>query len=42
MVQLYELDDKYKCPEYCEVDHIHIINDYEFDKNNKIKIYIQK
>ena len=45
IVQLYEIDDKYQCPDYCGIDHIHKIhrdlhqNTYKisFDKNSKIK-----
>ena len=46
IVQLYEIDDKYQCPDYCSVDHIHKINQdtykVTFDKKSKIKIYLQK
>ena len=46
IVQLYEIDNKYQCPDYCGVSHIHKIHKdsqkLTFDKNSKIKIYLQK
>ena len=46
IVQLYEIDNKYQCPDYCGVDHIHKIHSdskpLTFDKKSKIKIYLQK
>ena len=46
IVQIYEIDDKYQCPDYCGVLHIHKIHSdsqpLTFDKNSKIKIYLQK
>ena len=46
IVQLYKIDDKYQCPDYCGVKHIHKIHPdsqpLTFDKNSKIKIYLQK
>ena len=46
IVQLYEIDDKYQCPDYCGVKHIHKIHSdskpLTFDKKSKIKIYLQK
>ena len=46
IVQLYMIDDKYQCPDYCGVKHIHKIHSdskpLTFDKKSKIKIYLQK
>ena len=46
IVQLYKINDKYQCPDYCGVKHIHKIHSdsqpLTFDKNSKIKIYLQK
>ena len=46
IVQLYKINDKYQCPDYCSVKHIHKIHSdsqpLTFDKNSKIKIYLQK
>ena len=46
IVQLYKIDDKYQCPDYCDVKHIHKIHSdskpLTFDKKSKIKIYLQK
>ena len=46
IVQLYEIDNKYQCPDYCDVRHIHKIHQDTYkvtlDKNSKIKIYLQK
>jgi hypothetical protein len=46
IVQLYKIDDKYQCPDYCGVKHIHKIHPdsqpLTFNKNSKIKIYLQK
>ena len=41
-----KVDDKYQCPDYCGVKHIHKIHSdskpLTFDKKSKIKIYLQK
>ena len=46
IVQLYMIDDKYQCPDYCGIKHIHKIHSdskpLTFDKKSKIKIYLQK
>ena len=46
IVQLYKINDKYQCPDYCGVKHIHKIHSdsqpLTFDKKSKIKIYLQK
>ena len=46
IVQLYEIDNKYQCHVYCDVEHIHKIHQdtysLTFDKNSKIKIYLLK
>ena len=46
IVQLYEIDRLYQCPDYCGIEHIHKIHPdskpLTFDKNSKIKIYLQK
>ena len=46
IVKLYEIDNKYQCPVYCGTEHIHKIHQdtykIAFDKNLKIKIYLQK
>ena len=46
IVQLYKIDDKYQCPDYCGTNHIHKIHSdskpLTFDKKSKIKIYLQK
>jgi len=46
IVQLYKIDDKYQCPDYCGIKHIHKIHSdsqpLTFDKKLKIKIYLQK
>ena len=46
IVKLYEIDNKYQCPVYCGAKHIHKIHQdtysLTFDKNSKIKIYLQK
>ena len=46
IVQLYKIDDKYQCPDYCGVKHIHKIHSdskpLTFDKKSKKKIYLQK
>ena len=26
LVKMYEIDDKYQCPRYCDIDHIHKIH----------------
>ena len=41
LIKIYELDETYQCPKYCDVEHIHKITKSEYDKKNKIKIYIQ-
>jgi len=41
IVQLYMIDDKYQCPDYCGVKHIHKIHSdskpLTFDKKSKKK-----
>ena len=46
VVKIYEIDNKYQCPIYCGVEHIHKIHadtyKLQLDKKSKMKIYLQK
>ena len=46
VIKVYKIDNEYQCPLYCGINHIHKINadtySLTFDKNSKIKIYLQK
>ena len=41
LVKLYEIDEKYQCPKYCDIDHIHKTH-YDDKKCDKCHHFIVK